>query len=283
MDDTVKDPEMAKRVFGWPLLAIVPFIPGKREGDTRAGTLVCHLEPKSAAAEAFRSLRTAIHYSAINRPKKVLLVTSSFPGEGKTTISANLAVVLAQTGARVLLVGCDLRRPTLHELFGNQRTPGLVELLSGDADLASVRHDTGIANFDFISAGTTPPNPAELLGSEQMRQLLQSLGEQYDHVVIDAPPSLAVTDAQVLTTMADLAVVVLETGRVPLKAARHLQELLSSVKAPVAGLILNDKSRQQEGYYGSYGGYGYYGGYYGDDEGTAKGKKGIFARILGRD
>lgn len=284
MDDTVKDPEMAKRIFGWPILALIPFIPGKREEDSqREGSLISHLEPKSAAAEAFRSLRTAIHYSAINRAKKVLLVTSSFPGEGKTTISANLAVTLSQTGARVLLIGCDLRRPTLHEIFGHRRTPGLVELLSGDATLAAVQHDTGIANFDFISAGTTPPNPAELLGSEQMRQLLQDLAQKYDHIVIDAPPSLAVTDAQVLTTMADMVVVVLEAGRVPLKAARQLQELLATVKAPVAGLILNDKSRRQEGYYGAYGyGYGYYGGYYGDDDGSAKGKKGFWARLLGR-
>lgn len=281
MDDTVKDPEMAKRIFGWPILAWIPFIPGQQRDESlpREGTLVGHLEPKSAPAEAFRSLRTAIRYSAINRQKKVLLITSSFPGEGKTTVSANLAVVLAQTGARVLLIGCDLRRPTLHEIFGHSRIPGLVELLSGDAGLAGVKHDTGIANFDFISAGTTPPNPAELLGSEQMRQLLLDLSEQYDHIVIDAPPSLAVTDAQVLTTMVDLVMVVLEAGRVPLKAARQLQELLATVKAPVAGLILNDKSRSQEGYYGSYG---YYGGYYGDDDKAANGKKGWFATLRGK-
>ena len=279
LDDTIKDAEGARRELNAPVLAVIPFIP-RRQGQASLSygtSLITQHEPKSSAAEAFRSLRTSIHFSAINREKKTLIVTSTFPGEGKTTISANLAVILAQAGARVLLIDCDLRRPKLHEHFNHSKTPGLTEVLAGDASFASALHNTGIARLDFVGAGTSPPNPAELLGSNRMANLLQKLRDTYDHIVLDAPPVLAVTDAPLLTTRSDMAIIVMETERVPVKAAQRMAELLVNVQAPVAGIIVNDKSGrsfERYGYYGdSYYGYGYYGAGYYAEEGEAKHRK----------
>lgn len=261
LDDTIKDPESARRDLGLPVLAVIPLIPKKdRKSSSRLGTLITQLEPKSPVSEAFRALRTGVHFSAINRNKKIILMTSTFPGEGKSTVISNLAVTLVQTGARVLLLDCDLRRPALHDVFGHSQLPGLSEILAGDSTFESVIHNTGIKGLDLISAGTTPPNPSELLGSGQMADLLVSMQQHYDHILIDAPPVLAVTDAPLLTAHCDVVLVTIETGRVPVKAVRRMIEMLVSVKAPVAGIVINDKadkSREQYGYYSySYGDYG---------------------------
>lgn len=284
LDDTIKDEEGVRRTLGFPVLSIIPHIGRQRRKDeigdaekTPERTLIAKLEPKSPAAEAFRSLRTSIHYSGLQKVKQVLLVSSTFPGEGKTTLTANLAVTLAQTGGRVLLVGCDLRRPTLHTLFDQPNIPGLTEVLVGDATLEQAIHPTGLYNLDFISAGTTPPNPAELLGSEAMAKALKDLRGLYDTILLDAPPLLAVTDAAVLTTQADLVLLVLQVGRVPLKLAGRTRDVLNSVQAPVAGIILNDKSGKGAQYYGYYGrgSYSAYG--YGYEE-TAEPKKRFWQR-----
>jgi len=167
----------------------------------------------------------------------------------------------------VVIIDCDLRRSTLHEKFGLRKEPGLTNLLAGDAPFEQVVCNTPIPNLDFISAGATPPNPSELLGSQQMAALVAGLRNTYDIILIDAPPVLAVTDAPLLTAVTDIAMVVIEAGRVPLKAARQMRETLEGVNAPIVGMIINDKSgKGREGYgYGYYGGkYGYYGyGYYG--------------------
>jgi tyrosine-protein kinase Etk/Wzc len=160
----------------------------------------------------------------------------------------------------------------LHEKFGHSKTPGLSEILTGDITFEKAKHVSGIPGLDFITAGTTPPNPSELLGSEEMRQLLLTQRENYEYILIDAPPVLAVTDASVLTTISDIVILIMEAGRVPVKAAQHMRETLTTVQASVAGLIINDKTGKGEsyGYYGrSYGygrryGYGY--GYYSDKE-----------------
>lgn len=266
LDDTIKGAEEAQRIIGAPILAVIPFIPGSDEESTELdASLITQLRPKSAIAEAFRSLRTSIHFSAINRDKKILLITSTFPGEGKSTITANLAITLAQTGARVLLIDGDLRRPSLHSKFGHSKVPGLSEVLAGDIIVANILHHTGIPNLALLSAGTTPPNPSELLGSEKMAQLLVSLRAQYDHILIDAPPVLAVTDAPLLTSQCDLVAIVLETERVPVKAAQRMAELLVRVQAPVAGIVINDKTGASSERYGYYGGQ-YGSGYYAEDE-----------------
>lgn len=193
------------------------------------------------------------------------MVTSSLPYEGKTTIIGNLAIILSQTGAKVLLLDCDLRRPSMHRLYGNNKTPGLTELLAGDTNIDSIIHNTGVPGLDFISAGTTPPNPAELLGSDKMKDLVNRFKDRYDTILIDAPPVLAVTDALLLSNLSDMVFMVLELGRVPAKAAVHVRDILQNVGAPLAGVVLNDKSEEglhKYGYYGEkYYRYGYYYGY----------------------
>ena len=275
LDDSIKDSEEAKRLLGIPIMATIPFIPSDGEAqDEYAPSLISHLSPKATVTEAFRSLRTSIHFSGVSKEKKVLLVTSNFPSEGKTTIIGNLAVTMAQTGARVLLVDCDMRRPSLHTLFKQEKVPGLSEVLAGDATADDVLHESGIPGLTFIPAGTTPPNPAELLGSEEMQRLLAGLRLRYDHVLLDAPPYLAVTDAPLLSAAADLMILVLQTERVPAKLAKQTVEMLLGINAPLAGVVINDKTGQAERY-GYYGGryYGYYGhgyNYYGDDTAANK-------------
>jgi len=278
MDDTIKDGEEAKRLLGWPLLGIIPYIQTETEEGLRCdANLISHQKPKSAAAEAFRSLRTSLHYSSARKQRKVILVTSSFPGEGKTTISANLAEIFSQTGARVLLIGCDLRRPTLHQIFGFARTPGLTELLAGDCQLSEALHQTGINALDFINAGTVPPNPAELLGSEEMAAILTELRGEYDYIILDAPPTLAVSDTPILAACCDAVVVLMEVGRIPAKVASRLREILNAADVPIAGLVINDKAGRGE----HYGYYGYnYGGYYGDEEGKPLVRTPLWRRLL---
>jgi len=284
LDDTIKSADEAKRVMGFPLLAIIPHI-SAFEGQNKSAKnmIITQHEPKSAVSEAFRALRTSLHFSGINKENKIILITSSFPQEGKSIVSSNLSSVIAQTKARVLIIDCDLRRSSLHEKFGYSKTPGLSEILTGDITFAKAIHDTGIDELDLISAGTNPPNPSELLGSEAMRQLITTQRKNYDYIVIDAPPVMAVSDAPVLTSVCDLVVLVVEAGRVPIKIAQRMREMLSTIKAPVAGIVFNDKSGKGESYeyYGSryYGkGYGY--GYYSDENGNGKNKSSIIKKLL---
>ena len=282
LDDTVKDGEEARRLLGLPIMATIPFITGDTTDQQEySPSLISHLNPKASVTEAFRSLRTSIHFSAISKEKKVILVTSNFPSEGKTTVIANLAVTMTQTGAKVLLIDCDMRRPSLHTLFKQEKVPGLSEILAGDTPIRDVLHDTGIPGLNFIPAGTTPPNPAELIGSQEMQKLLASLKLTYDYILIDAPPYLAVTDAPLLSSSADLMILVLQTERVPAKLAKQTVDMLNSIGAPIAGIVINDKTGQTERY-GYYGGkyYGYYGygygygyGYYGEDKPSTKKKR----------
>ena len=267
LDDTIKDSDSALREVGAPVLAVIPHISRKEATGTASNALVAYQQPQSPAAEAFRGLRTSIHFSAVNKRKQLLLITSSFPGEGKTTIIANLAAVYEQTGAKVLLIDCDLRRPSLHSLFGTEKVPGLSDILAGDIIWTDAVRRAGDKRLDYVTAGTTPPNPAELLGSESMKSLIDELREQYDFIFIDAPPVLAVTDAPVLTSLADLVLPVIETARVPAKAAKRMGDILENAKAPVVGLVVNDKTGQSE----RYGYYGYYGyRYYGEDAAQMK-------------
>ena len=289
LDDTVKDTDEAKRLLGIPMLGMIPYMHSNpKDKASKNLKLITKMGPKSAAAEAFRSLRTGIHFSAINKSRQIIMLTSSFPNEGKSTLSTNLAITLSQTGSRVVLLGGDLRRPSLHKMFGISKTPGLTEVLTGDCNIDDVIHQNTGTGIDLINAGTIPPNPSELLESKQMHEVLQSLRMRYEHIIIDAPPLLAVTDAHILTTMADMVLVIMETGRVPRKLAQRVRESLEMVSAPVCGLILNDKSKKGAEYYSYYSsryygyghgyGYGYGYGYYEEEEEDKKGK-GILKKL----
>ncbi len=266
MDDSIKDSEEAKRLLGLPVLATIPFIGSPEKGRKKKGKaielererfLIARTDPRSAAAEAFRALRTGIHFARAGQKNQVLLLTSTMPGEGKSTSTANLAVTMAQAGKKTIIIGCDLRKPTLDAIFQSDTIPGLTDYLVEDAPLDNVLRHAG--DLDFITAGTIPPNPAELLGSDRMRLLLEELRSRYDIILLDAPPVLAVTDAVVLTRFADRAMVVLEIGRVRKKAAVQMMETLRDSHVPIAGLILNDRTKKGPGYYGYYG--AYYGSY----------------------
>jgi len=263
MDDSIKNVEEAKKQLGLPLLAVIPYI-GKevKEGNEEIDSaLICAYRGRSSAAEAFRSLRTNLHFAASGQ-KKTFLITSSFPGEGKTTLAANLALTMSQTGARTLLIGCDLRRPSLSRLFLENSTPGLTEFLIGDAQHDEIIRRTPFENLDFIPSGAVPPNPAELLGSPVMPPLLDAMRQRYDFIILDAPPLFAVTDAALLSPLCDLVLIVLEVGRVPVKVARRLRETLEQLQIATGGMILNDKADKADAYYGYYGS-GYYYSRYG--------------------
>jgi len=219
--------------------------------------LITYSRPKSEAAEAYRSLRTSILLSSFGAPPKVILVTSALPQEGKTTISANSALVLAQRGSRVLLIDADLRRPGIDKLFGFRSHGGLSTLISGGDKFEDVVVPfTDVPNLWILPAGPIPPQPAELLGSAVMKDLLARWRTEFDHVIIDTPPCLSVTDAVLLSPEADRIILVARAGKTTKIALRRSCDLLLQVNARVMGIVLNALNmRSAEGYY-------YYGGRY---------------------
>ena len=221
--------------------------------------LITYARPKSEAAEAYRALRTSILLSSYGAPLKVILVTSALPQEGKTTISANSALVLAQRGGRVLLVDADLRRPGIDKLFGLRSRGGLSTLISGSDKIEDVIVPfTDVPNLWILPAGPIPPQPAELLGSTVMKDHIARWRNEFDHVIIDTPPCLSVTDAVVLSPEADRIILVARAGKTTKIALRRACDLLLQVNARVMGIVLNALNmRSAEGYY-------YYGGRYSD-------------------
>jgi protein-tyrosine kinase len=219
--------------------------------------LLSFFEPKSPIAEAYRTLRTNIQFAGVSRNLHSLMVTSSGPGEGKSTTISNLAIVTAQAGKKVLLIDADLRKPTVHRTFSLSNRLGLTSLLIGQGERDEVVHHLEEYGIDVITSGPIPPNPAELLGSRSMKELLEVLKEQYDMVFIDSPPILAVTDAQLLATYVDGVLLVLSSGKVQREHAKKSKALLDHVGANVIGTVLNNKKINSESYY-------YY--YYGENE-----------------
>ncbi len=254
LDNTVRTPEQAELASGLPALGVVPqFLradtprlqPAKlslANGDntTRRAELIAQLRPNSEAAECYRSLRTSILLSALDSPPKVLLVTSPLPQEGKTTTSVNCAIVLAQRGSRVLLVDADLRRPGVHRAFGFDRKGGLSTVLTGSTPIESVlRTYPEVPNLSIMPAGPPPPHPAELLDASKMRSLIAQWRKEYDHVIIDTPPALSVTDPVLLSVEADSIILVIRSGKTTKDALRRAGELLWQVNAKVMGIVVN--------------------------------------------
>jgi capsular exopolysaccharide synthesis family protein len=228
--------------------------------------LVTQVRPQSQMAESYRALRTSLLLSNLGAPPKVIMVTSALPQEGKTTTSMNSAVVLAQKGVRVLLIDADLRRPSIHKNLGIGPHSGLSNVLTGSATLEQAIIRTSILpNLDVLAAGTPPPNPAELLASANMRELLTKLREMYDHIVIDTPPSLSVTDAVVLSPRADAVVLVIRSGQTTKNALRRARDILMQVNAKVVGVLLNAVDLRSPDYYYYYEYQGKYAAYYRED------------------
>jgi capsular exopolysaccharide synthesis family protein len=235
------------------------------KGGTEAVELVTYRRPKSDISESYRALRTAILLSASGSPPKVMLITSALPQEGKTTTSINTAVVLAQKGARVLLIDADLRRPSIHKVFNIKPKVGLSTLLTGSSKVENtITHVPQLPNLFLLPAGPPPPHPAELLGSTIMKKYIAEWREQYDHVIFDTPPALSVTDSILLSVDMDCVVLVVRSGNTTKAALRRTRELLDQVNARVLGLVVNAVDVDSPDYYhyyyygSKYGGYGRY-------------------------
>ena len=259
LDNTVRTPEQAQAISALPSLGMIPL--GSLIGEVgaprltvatskEAVELVTQARPQSQMAESYRALRTSSLLTSIGAPPKVILITSALPQEGKTTTSMNTAIVLAQKGSRVLLIDADLRRPSVHKALGLGPRTGLSNVLTGSAQLhQAIIRSTLIPTLYIMAAGTPPPNPAELLASTNMRDVLNELREQYDHIVIDTPPTLSVTDAVVMATSADSVVLVIRSGQTTRQALRRARDLLVRVNARIAGVLLNAADLKSADYY----------------------------------
>ena len=279
LDDTVKAVEHLERK-GLAILGIIPDMQGastkKRvtaaSGPSKGGTdfrrcLITYEDPKSPISESYRSLRTNISYaSTIDNKIKSLLISSSQPGEGKSTTTANLAIAFAQLRKKTLLVDADLRKPVQHNVFGHPRGPGLSEYLIGDvSDLNLIIHPTKVENLSIITAGGLPPNPSELLGSDVMSKLVDELESEWDMILFDSPPIVAVTDASMISVELDAIALVVKAGNTERSAVDRALDTIRNVKAPLIGAILNGASQESlGGKYAYY--YSYYNYYYHTDE-----------------
>jgi capsular exopolysaccharide synthesis family protein len=214
--------------------------------------LIAHLNPKSPISEGYRTLRTNIDHSTINQKLQIIMVTSSKPGEGKSTTCANMAVAFAQANKRVLLIDADLRKPTQHHLFGTSNRNGLTTALFKQKKLGEVVQHTDVDNLYIVNAGPTPPNPSELLSSPQMASLLEEARKSYDVIVLDTPPIVSVTDAQVVAVKSDGVVLIVHAGQVSKDLVLKAKSLLEHVNAKLLGVVLNNVNRSHADSYSYY-------------------------------
>jgi capsular exopolysaccharide synthesis family protein len=268
--DKVHSVDQVERALGYHLLTTIPHFDTNPISDqpvtsklteVQAQFLVASSRPLSREAESFRTLRNSILLSSMNAPAKTMLVTSTIPGEGKSTTSANFAVVMAQNGARVLIIDADLRRPTLHTRYGVPNDAGLSNLILGEDIKSPFLHPvSGLENLTFLPAGKKVPLPAEALSSSKFYSLLQKWEDQFDYVIIDSAPLLIVSDSLPLASWVDTLILVSRFDMTPLNALKRIRNVLNRTNANVAGVIINDLSDKAASY-GGYG-YGYGNGYY---------------------
>jgi tyrosine-protein kinase Etk/Wzc len=277
MDETVHTKEDVQAATkGAPVLGMIPRIReavGSSGRTAQAGgpgelnsRLVAGRDPRNPVSEAYRSLRTNLTFANPDHPPRTIVVTSALPQDGKTTSAANLCITLAQQGIKTLLVDADLRRGVLNNVFDTPREPGLITILAGKCGIADAIRtiDLGASGtLDFLPSGGYPPNPAEILGSQRMRSLIEALEERYDLVIIDTAPLTVVTDAAVLGTKADGVLLVARANSTEKGALTYSVEQLRNVRATILGSVINDVDfRRDSRYYSTYGKYGYYYHYY---------------------
>jgi capsular exopolysaccharide synthesis family protein len=259
LDNAIKSAEEAERVFGAPVLGEIPLEEFAKD-EPRRLTILQH--PGSAAAESYRALRNSLDFINFEHDIKTVLVSSPAPSEGKSTVAANLAAALAQTGKKVVLVSSDFRRPTTEEFFDVQNTIGLSDVLMGKNSLKSALQRPGDDQLLVLTSGKMPPNPSELLGSQRMQEVVDSLKEWADWIIIDTPPLLAVADTASLVRWADGVLLVSRAGSATRDAARRAHQLLEKVGARVLGVIVwgfaeeSPRSGYYTGYYNYYQAYG---------------------------
>ncbi|OIJ21734.1 capsular biosynthesis protein [Anaerobacillus alkalidiazotrophicus] len=226
-------------------------MPKKRKKQPANATrgLITKVDPKSPVSEQYRTIRTNLHFASIDQELKTIMVTSSNPSEGKSTTIANLAVVLAQQGNSVLLIDADMRKPSVHYTFRCPNTKGLTTVLTKQASLEEAVFASDVENLHILTSGPIPPNPSELLSSKAMELMLTSAKVTYDFVLLDTPPVLAVTDAQVLGNICEGVVLVVSSGKTEVEQAVRAKDLLEKSKAKILGVVLNEKEVKQSQYY----------------------------------
>ena len=264
LDDSVKTSDDISRHLGLPTLALIPhyntldkrsLIPSKATGANSGSTALITLEDKrSPMAEAYRHLRTSLLFSSAGKPPQTILVTSSQPSEGKTTTAINTAITLAQSGAEVVILDCDLRRPRLHSHFDLDNSQGLTNYLSGDKNTENlIRTYEELPNLKVITSGPIPPNPAELLSSNEMRNLLTFLSGRFKHVILDSPPAISFTDAAILATQVDGVVLVAMANKSSIHLMRQFKQRVGNIGARIYGVVLNGLQADSQDYYYYYG------------------------------
>ncbi|WP_418790829.1 CpsD/CapB family tyrosine-protein kinase [Phosphitispora sp. TUW77] len=224
--------------------------------------LITSTNPKSPIAEAFRTLRTNIHFSALDRPFKTIMITSAGPGEGKSTTLANLAVAMAQAGAKVLVIDCDLRKPVQHRVFEVSGLKGITNILVEQADIDITIQSAAVERLSVLPCGPIPPNPSELLGSNRMQDLLEHLKNKFDIILIDSPPVVAVTDAAILSAQVDGVILVLRAGVARIDMVKQTKEQIEKANGKIIGTVLYGTKVSEEDYHYYY--------YYGEKKGKRK-------------
>ncbi len=283
LDDTIRSTEEVEKYLQLPALAAIPTIDalakkrlllvGNNLGDEiktdTTSELLIHSDSRSSLAEAYRQLRTSILLSTAGHAPKSLLVTSSLPSEGKTTTAVNTAISLAQTGASVLIIDADMRRPRLHSIFGVGNAEGLSSVLSSgmaDEDVLSIISYDEATKLNVLPSGPIPPNPAELIGSDQMRILLKGMEKHFTHVVVDSPPIASFTDGVLIGSIVDGVLLVVHSGKSSRQVVKRAKQFLNEVGAKIFGVVLNNANLRAHDDYYYYQSYYYRGGYYRQDE-----------------
>lgn len=250
LDNTLKSREDVDEYIKLPVLGEIPIVAGATDGDR---VIISLTHPQSIQAEAFRMLRSNIHYLGVDQVKQCFVVSSPGPNEGKSTIAANLAVAFSRAGKRALIVCCDLRKPVIHKMFGLDNRAGLTNVLCDRMPLSDAIQVERKTKVRVLTSGPTPPDPSELLGSKRMAELIEEVKADVDVVVIDAPPIVAMSDVLQLAPLADGVIVVARAGATTRESATHAREILEGVQANILGVVLNGVSPSD-----SYGYYDYY-------------------------
>jgi succinoglycan biosynthesis transport protein ExoP len=285
LDNTVKTVEDVSRYTQLPALSVIPAIRGRKQRALKAGgngskqtngglalsngkggnggnafntDHLLALDSRSSVAEAYRVLRTSVLLSSTEKPPKTILVTSGQPGEGKTTTVVNTAISLAQLGASVLIIDCDLRKPSVHKVLGIDHVHGLSTYLSRGMEIDDLIQKLSIPNLSVLTSGRIPPNPSEMISSTRMKEMLRMLGERYDHILIDSPPLLKVTDPVILSTLVDGVILVVHGGKSSRDVVRRTRQELSIAGAKIFGVVLNNVTAGNEGYDNYYESYSDY-------------------------
>ena len=262
LDDTLKTPDDIKDVLETPVIGFIGELKHNPKQDEESLGVFVAKNPRSPVAEAFRSLRTNLEYSSVDDPARTLLVTSSGESEGKSTVAANLAIVEAQSGKKVIIIDADMRRPKVHVQFNKSNRKGLSDVVTGKLRIEDVvKTFDQVENLSIITCGTIPPNPSELLGSDRMSQTLKELEEQFDLIIIDTPPMI-VSDAQILSGKVDGVIFVVIPGQTRAIAALRPIEELRRIGSHVMGIVANKIPRNRDYYYGGYNYYSPYSSHY---------------------